>query len=1045
MAGAICVCLGAGCAQQPPVVDVISTEPIPGDALIVPANQRWVDTGVDVATGEAVSITAQGRIRIGRIRKPKDDVENEVGPEGTFLYADDLESHTFPLPAAGMGPAPCFCLIGRIGQGELFFVGAARSWAAEQTGRLYLGINDFNPEENTGEFYAEVSKPGEVQPLSFREEVALEATPGLPQVAASVVVLYIDGLRPDVVEEMAAMGHIPNLKRHFVDGGTHLSNAFTAFPSDTITSNGTMWTGCFSDRHGLKGQVRFSRHRQASDSFLEPLGPNRSSRLLKPQGLDKFVHSTQAASVELLEGDDGGKAWRESRTSNTPAIYDYLRKGGADWATGVLPLMTDVPPVLWTRSMARFLPYFQAHQAWKYIDDANAHYAVRHLLREHQPVTIIWLPETDSVSHKQCRGQFGSTRKTIAKADRLVGQIVDELEGQGRLEQTYLMLVSDHGHLGGQNSFLSRFDLANEFFYSSRQISRNGWWVGGGLGLSVRQHRYSNPHTSDGAKQFVFVDGDSDGTARVYLPRGRYMSGDWSAPNDAASLLSYQVADHLQPINLPETLAAIRAANDLGVDDSPIDLVLVKLTENSILITTGDRGQAVIERIRSADGKWIYRYTPVENVVPTTHGTVSYNAVANPQVDPLGLSQRVRPEFLAAFHDEQAWLWVTATTEYPDSVVVLTRHMLWQPGLRVQEREYAPDLVVTARHGWLFGVQNTPGTTHGYPLAESMHATWYVSGPNIRRGARVENPCRLADLTPTLLELTGTPHDPRQMDGRALRTIYETNSAETGAALASHTPAETSTRSLYWRDFDLQAWQPLEYSPTPAFAHMPLSINQPTSGWDLNNIAYNVLAISDWSVLRLVDDVLSPITPGHTHVTQSVERADQRAARARRPWVAEGVQALNVPGVALSDYSLTSSGNLKRADNAVNWLQHRGEKLDNKLSAPVGRRSVIGAPATNTVIDTVQSSFWEVYRFAQRILVEILDETILNGVENGVDSTINIMRSTPSEIVVDDVLSTRPRNDRSLPPPTQTVPDVREPGDEDRDSAPSEGRSSGQR
>src|SRR5204863_466026 len=82
---------------------------------------------------------------------------------------------------------------------------------------------------------------------------------GGPAANCSVVVFYIDGLRPDVVEEMAAMDHIPNLKKHFVEGGSHLCNAFTAFPSDTITSNGTMWTGCFSDRHGVKCQVRFSR------------------------------------------------------------------------------------------------------------------------------------------------------------------------------------------------------------------------------------------------------------------------------------------------------------------------------------------------------------------------------------------------------------------------------------------------------------------------------------------------------------------------------------------------------------------------------------------------------------------------------------------------------------------------------------------------------------------------------------------------------------------------------------------------------------------
>lgn len=1009
LAWAACALL-AGCTQKTSLPPTAFLDPsIPGDALIVPGNQPWVDSGIDIARGEAVTILGRGLVRIGRIKKPKGDAEYQVGPQGTFLYADDLMDYQFPLAAAGSGPAPCFCLIGRIGFSEPFFVGEGRSWVAEESGRLYLGINDFDPAANLGEFYAEVQKPNDVQPLAYREDVPLDAPPSGPSVACSAVVIYIDGLRPDVLEEMAAMQHIPHLKERFIDGGTYLVNAFTVFPSDTITSNGTMWTGCFSDRHGMKGQARFSRHRLVSESFLEPMGPNRSSRSLGPQGLDKFFHETAATSISLAMGEKEGHEWRQLQTSGTPAIYDHLRAAGSDWATGMLPLMTDVPPILWTRSMTQFLPYLQSHQAWRYLDDANSHYAVRHLIRQNLPVTIIWLPETDSVSHKECRGQFGSTRRTIARADKLVGEIVKELECQGRLEQTYFVLVSDHGHLGGQNTHLSRFDIANELFYESRRITKDRRWVGGGLGLSVRQHRYANWHKGDDSKHFVFVDSDSDGAARVFLPKGCYRSGDWTAANNAAQLLAYRVDNHIEPINLPVTLANAQAEDDGGCVRNPVDLVLMKLSDCSILITTCDRGQAVIERQRNEDGSWVYRYTPVENVCPMMDGSVSYSPVTDPRIDPLGIVQRVRRGFLQSFHDERTWLWVTALSEYPDSVVALTRHMLWQDNLKLQECEYAPDFVVTARHGWLFGIHNSNGTTHGYPLPESMHATWYVSGPGVRRGARVEAPCRLADLTPTLLELTGTPYDPTQLDGHALRTIYTTEPGRISPVIthAQAHPPETALRlprerPMYWRDFDLRAWQPLDYAPLSEHEHMPLTINRPNSGLDLNNVAYNVIAIGDWSVFKLVDDALSPLTPGRTRVNQTVDQLDRRVNHVDKVWVANGASALNVPEVTLSDYSLTSLGNLKRADGAVDWVQERGTRLDRKLAEPIGKRTVLGTPASNAVVDTVQDGFWEVYRFAQRIVAEVLDDVVLNGVENGVDSTINLMRSTPSEITVDD-------------------------------------------
>lgn len=994
-----CLTIAAGCTPQGHVAPVLfPEEQIPPDSLIVPGNQPWVDTGIDVTEGEPLTILGKGRIRIGRLRKPKDDTEIEASPQGTFLYNDALSEHAFPLPAAGRGPAPCFCLIGRIGHSEPFYVGEGRSWTSESTGRLYLGINDFDPASNVGEFYAEVRKPQDVQPLAYRQNVPLTAEGGEPVPGCSVIVFYVDGLRPDVVEEMAAMHHIPHIRDRFVEGGAYLRNAFTAFPSDTITSNGTMWTGCFSDRHGLKGQVRFSRARRDSDSFLEPLGPNRSSRILGPQGLDWVVHETQAATVGMVQGEDGERQWRESKTSATPAIYDYMRGNGSDWATGILPIMTDMPPVLWTRSMARFLPYLQSQQAWRYVDDANVHYAIRHLIRQNRPVTIIWMPETDSVSHKECRGQFGSTRKTIARADNLIGEVVTELQGAGRLDSTYLILVSDHGHHGGQTTHLSRFDVANEFFFNARKMSKSGQWVGGGFGLSVRQHRSANWHKGDTSAQFVFVDGDSDGAARIFLPRGSYTSGDWSGANAAANLLAYQIAPHIPPLNMPLTLANATAIHDDGSEHHPVDLVLMKLSENSILITTWDRGQAVIERQRNEIGAWEYRYTPVGDVIVDVNGGIALEPTKEPNTDPLGITARVRPAFLKQFHDEQTWLLVTTASDYPDSVVVLTRHMLWQEGLRTQEQEYAPDLVVTARRGWLFGTQNTPGTTHGYPLAESMHATWYVSGPNIRRGATIDAPCRLVDLTPTILHLTGTPHDPAKLDGHALRNIFETGAVQQAQYKGGGIPEDPVDKPLYWKDVDLQAWRPLNYTPTEVYEHLPLSINNPNSAFDINNLAYDAMSVSDWSVFRLMDDILSPLIPGRTRIDPVIEKTDRRITHYHRQWVGDGVRALNIPGVSLADYSMTSIGNIKRVDQAVDWVQERGTRLDNKLAAKTRHRSVLGSPVTNKVIDTIQGAGWECYRFVQRIAVELLDEVVLNGIENGVDKSINVMRSTPSEV-----------------------------------------------
>ena len=677
-----------------------------------------------------------------------------------------------------------------------------------------------------------------------------------------------------------------------------------------------------------------------------------------------------------------------------------FENNGGDWATGALPMMTEMPPILWSRSLVRAMPFFHMHEAYNYIDDANIHYAQAHLIDNEKPVTIIWLPETDSISHKRSRGQFGITRRTIARADQLIGQVVKQIRDQNRLCRTYFYLVSDHGHHGGRNTHLSHFDIAHQFFYHPRKLSRDGCWVGGGLGLSVRLHRTWNKHPEDTGREFVFIDGDSDGAARIFLPRGHYHSKDWLAPYRPGDLLAYRIAPHLPPVNLVNSLTSVQAIHGSGYQEPPIDLVLMRLTDGSILISTADRGQAVIDRQLREDGKWWYRYTVVANVVPTPDGQVSYFPVEGPACDPLGLREFYTPEQLSEYYDERTWLKMTTPTRYPDSVVTLTRHMLWQDNLAYREREYAADLVVTARPGWYFGLEGSRGTMHGYPLADCMHATMFVSGPNIRRGARIEEPCRLADLTPTILEMTGTPYNPCEMDGTALRTIYET----CGPAPWESPPfalSQDTLKPVFWDDVDLAAWNPLYYKCRAKYPNLPWTINRPTCRLDLNNMAYNALSTFDINVWKMMDLAVAPLLHKKSPVMNFMDRADRYSRDHCRRWFAQAVAVSDVPGTTLWDYNLTSVGNMKRIDRAVDWMQERNKNLHRKIANCVNRSNFPGHCLLHDAIDYTQEGFWDLYRFSQRLLVCVLDETVLNSVENTVDRTINKCRELPSEVIVE--------------------------------------------
>jgi lipoprotein NlpI len=204
---------------------------------------------------------------------------------------------------------------------------------------------------------------------------------------------------------------------------------------------------------------------------------------------------------------------------------------------------------------------------------------------------------------------------------------------------------------------------------------------------------------------------------------------------------------------------------------------------------------------------------------------------------------------------------------------------------------------------------------------------------------------------------------------------------------------------VYWSDVDLHAWSGLDYRPLAPYEHLPVEVNRPASPFDLNNLAYDVMTISDWNVLRLFDDALAPLNRGTQPTTRGAERLE-RDVRVRGGPVAEGVAVVNPVEATLSDYTWTSVGNLKRIDGLVNLLQRGSLELDREVAESFGRDNLPVAPVVNDGIDDVQEGVWELYRFTQRLVAQIVDETVLNGLEDGTARAINSFHRVPAEVRV---------------------------------------------
>ena len=123
--------------------------PTPEDAdhpktVLVQADRRWTDTGIDVRLTDRISFAATGQIRLSS------DRTDLSGPEGS---SSGRRIPTAPVPQAAAG-----VLIARIGESEAFDVGTRTAPVrAPRNGRLFLGINDDRIADNQGTFRVEVT------------------------------------------------------------------------------------------------------------------------------------------------------------------------------------------------------------------------------------------------------------------------------------------------------------------------------------------------------------------------------------------------------------------------------------------------------------------------------------------------------------------------------------------------------------------------------------------------------------------------------------------------------------------------------------------------------------------------------------------------------------------------------------------------------------------------------------------------------------------------------------------------------------------------
>ena len=248
----------------------------------------------------------------------------------------------------------------------------------------------------------------------------------------SVIIIGFDGLQP----AQTTPEKMPNLSAFFDDGVT-FENHHSVYPTVTRVNVTSILTGFQPGGHGLSGNRLVVRDYDPNRSFglfkpdLEDLF-NKTGRVLLGPHLGDILAEQDLEMVGVCVGGSGNA---------------FLHNPNAERVGGVVvhPDFT-LPRSLHKDISARLGPWPTAGNP----NGSRMEHAVdvltEYVLPEREPaVTMLWFNEPDSSQHLEGVGShLGDDAVRIA--DEHFGTLISYLRSDGRLDDTDVLAVSDHGY-----------------------------------------------------------------------------------------------------------------------------------------------------------------------------------------------------------------------------------------------------------------------------------------------------------------------------------------------------------------------------------------------------------------------------------------------------------------------------------------------------------------------------------------------------------------------------------------------------------------------
>ena len=506
--------------------------------------------------------------------------------------------------------------------------------------------------------------------------------------AQGAIIFLVDGVNATTFGELLDAGQLPSIQKYFLERGLFVPHAVAGHPSLTMDNLMSIMTGRFPGHHGLVAAKWFDRNRLIFRHYETLQDKNKLDVDCRAPTLYQQFPDELTFSL-FLQAHAGATHFFENRISAGPAM-------AFDWYG-----LVDRIALYRLGEVMEIARQYQKFPALTTVYQLSVNFAAY----EHQASS----PEY---------------RQAIRDLDFQIGRVLGDLKKAGRLDQTIITFVSDHGHCDTPKHGKIG-DLLDSL----------------GIKTAAAEPLGEEKSFEDRLRYFGSVTavpyGAGDRYWSLYLRKpvwsdGKATLANWLERPSAEDLCGYPVRDG--KANLPAVLA----------EQPYVDAVAYPISPGRIRVV---RRNGEVEFRRVANG----------NAAPERF---SYHLIRGS--DPLGWSGKVPANALAGEPmTSRQWLDATAQTEYPDLGTGLLSYF---------DGTLAADLVAFPMPQWDFDGWRKAG--HGGIRDFETLSPMLIAGPGIPHG-RIPV-ARTVDLMPTLLEAMGKPL-PAGMDGESLLGRVEKN------------------------------------------------------------------------------------------------------------------------------------------------------------------------------------------------------------------------------------------------------------------------------